>query len=181
MLITGSDLMRVAADCLTPFRSDAVKGASVDIHLGESALTFWDTETEGDLDSHARDWAGRPLRLGDSGLYLPPGGYALASSLERVRVPGNLAARVEGKSSLGRRFLFVHVTAGFIDPGFNGNITFEIYNPRRIAQILHPGDPIAQLCFMLCSQVSDYVGKYSGEGVQGSLYHLNFVDKSERS
>lgn len=180
MLITGSDLVLVAADCLTPFRSDAVKGASVDIHLGETALVFF--EQEGVLDSHQRDYGGASRTIPDQdGLYIPAGGYALASSLERVRVPGNLAARVEGKSSLGRRFLFVHVTAGFIDPGFNGNITFELYNPRRVAQILHVGDPIAQLCFMQCSQVSGYEGKYSGEGVQGSLYHLNFIDKSEQS
>lgn len=181
MLITGSDLVRVAVDCLTPFRSDAVKGASVDIHLGSDFLLFPEPTVAlpGTLDSHEPDCGGQPERSGI--LYLPPGGYALASSLERVRVPGNLAARVEGKSSLGRRFLFVHVTAGFIDPGFSGNITFELYNPRRVAQVLHAGDPIAQLCFMQCSQVSGYEGKYSGDGVQGSLYHLNFVDKSERS
>lgn len=178
MLITGSDLDHVAVECLRPYNPDAVKGASIDIHLGDSFRVFNESPPT-ILDSHDEDSAGH--KVYSKSVVLLPGGYALASSLERVRVPGNLAARVEGKSSLGRRFLFVHVTAGFIDPGFDGNITFELYNPRRVAQVLHAGDPIAQLCFMECSQPTGYSGKYSGDGVQGSLYHLNFVDKSERS
>lgn len=180
MLITGSDLMRVAVECLEPYDRDAVKGASIDIHLGNEVIEFSHEPSLLPLDSHRMDTGGERRTLSDA-LVIPPGGYTLASSLERVRVPGNLAARVEGKSSLGRRFLFVHVTAGFIDPGFSGNVTFELYNPRRIAQVLHVGDPIAQLCFMHCSQPSGYEGKYSGDGVQGSLYHLNFVDKSGKS
>jgi dCTP deaminase len=81
---------------------------------------------------------------GDS-FVLHPGDFVLGSTLERVRIPADLVARVEGRSSLGRLAIVVHATAGFIDPGFEGQITLELSNLGRTAVKLYPGMRISQI------------------------------------
>lgn len=81
------------------------------------------------------------------GFVLYPHGCVLGSTVERVAVPATLVARVEGKSSLGRLFLSAHVTAGFVDPGFLGQITLEIVNHGPYWILLRPGMKIAQVNF----------------------------------
>lgn len=76
-----------------------------------------------------------------------PGECILASTLEHIEVPDDLVARVEGKSSWGRKFIIVHATAGFIDPGFRGQITLELTNLSRVIQTLPVGSAIAQVSF----------------------------------
>jgi len=80
--------------------------------------------------------------------YLHPGEFALAATLEYIHVPYDLGCRLEGRSSWGRLGLLVHATAGFIDPGFSGNVTFELYNAGRLPIELKPGFRMAQLCFI---------------------------------
>lgn len=76
-----------------------------------------------------------------------PGDFLLGSTMEFVEMPNDIAARVEGKSSLGRLGLAVHITAGFIDPGFAGNITLEFKNMGNEEIVLRKGQYIAQLSF----------------------------------
>src|SRR5690606_6507447 len=76
---------------------------------------------------------------------LHPGEFALGSTMERVRIPNDLVARVEGRSSFGRLAVVVHATAGFIDPGFEGQITLELSNLGRCAVLLYPGTRISQI------------------------------------
>lgn len=78
---------------------------------------------------------------------LHPGEFALGASMEFVRVPHDISVRVEGRSSWGRQGLLIHATAGFVDPGFSGTITFELNNISRVPISLYPGVRIAQLCF----------------------------------
>jgi dCTP deaminase len=78
---------------------------------------------------------------------LHPGEFALGSTIERVKVPADLVARVEGRSSIGRLAVVVHATAGFIDPGFDGRITLELSNLGRLAVKLYPGMRISQVVF----------------------------------
>lgn len=78
---------------------------------------------------------------------LEPGQFVLGSSFEGVSLGSNIAARLEGKSSLGRLGLLIHTTAGFIDPGFDGQITLELANLTHKTIMLHPGMKIGQLCF----------------------------------
>ncbi len=78
---------------------------------------------------------------------LQPGEFALGSTMERVRIPADLVARVEGRSSIGRLAIVVHATAGFIDPGFEGQITLELGNLGRCAVKLYPGMRISQIVF----------------------------------
>lgn len=84
-----------------------------------------------------------------------PGQMLLGSTIEYVKIPNWLAARAEGKSSLGRRGLAVHITAGFIDPGFEGQITLELVNHGPKSIVLTPGMPICQLAlFRLSSRAA---------------------------
>lgn len=83
----------------------------------------------------------------DEGLVLHTGDFVLGATQEVINLPPDLVARVEGKSSLGRLGLAVHITAGFIDPGFSGSITLEIVNMSPRPLVLHPGMRIAQIAF----------------------------------
>lgn len=78
---------------------------------------------------------------------LHPGEFALASTLEFVRIPLDLAARLEGRSTWGRLGLQIHATAGFVDPGFVGALTFELSNVSNVPLPLYPGIRISQICF----------------------------------
>jgi dCTP deaminase len=111
----------------------------------------------------------------EDGLTLEPGEFLLGCTVERVCLPGDLAARVEGKSSLGRLGLAIHVTAGFIDPGFEGQITLEIANLAPWAVRLRPGMRIAQLCLL---QMSSPVDK--PYGTAGNRYQQQFGPTESR-
>ena len=95
---------------------------------------------------------------------------ALASTLERVRLPDDLVARLEGKSSLGRLGLLIHSTAGFIDPGWDGHVTLELANVATLPIKLYPGMKIGQFCFFRLSSPSEhpygsekYGSRYQGQ------------------
>ncbi len=99
---------------------------------------------------------------------LHPGEFALASTLEYVRVPLDLAARLEGRSTWGRMGLQIHATAGFVDPGFQGALTFELSNVSNIPLPLYPGVRISQICFFLSTTTNlpyskKRYSKYSGK------------------
>jgi dCTP deaminase len=98
---------------------------------------------------------------------LQPGEFALGSTLERVTIPADLVARVEGRSSIGRLAVVVHATAGFIDPGFEGRITLELSNLGRVAVKLYPGMRISQIVFH--RMTSPAQRPYGPE--RGSKYH----------
>ena len=89
------------------------------------------------------------MRLGDEFKVFKvfPNEFALATTLEYVKVPEDLVARVEGRSSMGRLGVTMHVTAGFIDPGFEGKITLEISNIGAMPVALYPGQRVCQIVF----------------------------------
>ena len=87
---------------------------------------------------------------------LHPGEFVLASTLETVTLASDLAARVEGKSSLGRLGLLTHATAGFVDPGFSGHVTLELSNVATLPIKLWPGMKIGQLCFFQLSSPAEH-------------------------
>lgn len=108
---------------------------------------------------------------------LHPGEFVLGSTLERVALPDDLVARLEGKSSLGRLGLLIHSTAGYIDPGFAGTITLELSNVARLPISIVPGMPIGQISFfqMTTPVERPYSGKYQGQsGPTASAYHREF-------
>ena len=98
---------------------------------------------------------------------LHPGEFVLGSTLERIAVPDDLVARIEGKSSLGRLGLLIHSTAGFIDAGFDGHVTLELANVASLPITLYPGMKIGQVSFMQMTTPAD---KPYGQGATGSKY-----------
>jgi dCTP deaminase len=113
---------------------------------------------------------------------LHPGEFVLGQTLERVRLPDDLVARLEGKSSIGRLGLLIHSTAGFVDPGFEGNLTLELSNVANLPITIYYGMPIGQISFMrMDSPVESPYGsieagsKYQGQAEPTpSKFHLNF-------
>jgi dCTP deaminase len=103
----------------------------------------------------------------DEPFILHPGEFVLGATYEQVTLPDNVAARLEGKSSLGRLGLLTHSTAGFIDPGFSGHVTLELSNVATLPIKLWPGMKIGQLCFFQLSSPAD---KPYGSSEYGSRY-----------
>ena len=119
---------------------------------------------------------------GDGAFVLHPGEFVLGATFEYVSLPDDIAARLEGKSSLGRLGLLTHSTAGFIDPGFEGHVTLELSNVANLPIKLYPGMRVGQLCFFQLSSSArhPYGSAQAGSHYQGqrgptpSRSHLNF-------
>jgi dCTP deaminase len=119
---------------------------------------------------------------GDEPFILHPGEFVLGSTYEVVSLPDDVAARVEGKSSLGRLGLLTHATAGFVDPGFSGHVTLELANVATLPIKLYPGMKIGQLCFFRLSSPAlhpygseKYGSRYQGQrGPTPSRSYANF-------
>jgi dCTP deaminase len=115
---------------------------------------------------------------------LHPGEFVLGQTLERVTLPDDLVARLEGKSSLGRLGLLIHSTAGFVDSGFSGNLTLELSNVANLPITIYQGMPIGQISFMRMDGPVErpYGSRDKGSKYQGqaeptaSRYYLDFKD-----
>jgi len=103
----------------------------------------------------------------DEAFVLHPGEFVLGSTYEQVSLPDDVAARLEGKSSLGRLGLLTHSTAGFVDPGFTGHVTLELSNVATLPIKLWPGMKVGQLCFFRLSSPAEHP---YGSGASGSRY-----------
>lgn len=118
----------------------------------------------------------------DEAFVLHPGEFVLGATYEVITLPDNVAARLEGKSSLGRLGLLTHSTAGFIDPGFSGHVTLELSNVATLPITLWPGMKIGQLCFFRLSSPAEhpygsvrYGSRYQGQrGPTASRSSANF-------
>ncbi len=119
---------------------------------------------------------------GEEPFVLHPGEFVLGATLERVALPDDLVARLEGKSSLGRLGLLIHSTAGFIDAGFDGHVTLELSNVATLPITIYPGMPIGQIAFFQLDGPAEHPygsiatgSKYQGQrGPTPSAYHRNF-------
>jgi dCTP deaminase len=152
--------------------------SSLDVRLGTdvqvttiSALSEINLEaSQQELSKQKREYL-RPVRIGPNDSFvLHPGEFMLATTVEYFRFPADLAGRLEGRSSLGRLGLQVHATAGFVDPGFRGTLTFELINSGSLPIRIPPGFRLGQLCFFPVRSVQvPYEGKYVGSiGVEPS-------------
>ncbi len=122
---------------------------------------------------------------GTTPFILHPGEFVLGSTLERVRLPDDLVARLEGKSSLGRLGLLIHSTAGFIDPGWDGHVTLELSNVANLPITIYHGMKIGQLSFVQMTEAAETPygtaelgSKYQGQrGPTPSRYWQNFRER----
>ena len=165
---------------ISPYEPDTMlQPASIDVRLDEFFRVF---------DNHRHAYVDPALKqedltrlvrpAGGEPFVLHPGEFVLASTYEEVRLGDDLAARLEGKSSLGRLGLITHSTAGFIDPGFHGHITLELSNLTRVPLLLWPGMKIGQLALFAMSSPAEHP---YGSTVRGSRYQGQHGPTASRS
>lgn len=173
MLLSDYDIVRAQSEgsiSLTPWTPEMVQPASIDVRLdrffrvfNNHKYTYVDpAEDQGDLtELHEVD--------ADQPWILHPGEFILGSTYEYVKLGDSIAARLEGKSSLGRLGILTHSTAGFIDPGFEGHITLELSNVSTLPVKLWPGMKIGQMCFFQLSSPAEhpYGTSHNGSHYQG--------------
>lgn len=154
-----------------PDMQTQLQPASLDLRLGYDFQTFNYTRQAliDPADPATFERLTTLTQLEDGERFLVhPGEFVLATSLERVEIPGDLIARLEGRSSIGRLGIVIHSTAGYIDPGFKGKITLEISNLGRIAVALYPRMRICQIAFEeMSSPVTSGYGERHGAKYQG--------------
>jgi dCTP deaminase len=157
---------------MEPWDPGLVQPASVDLRLGDSFRVFHNHRAAAiDLRQPPTNLTEEVVIGADEAFVIHPGEFVLGRTLERVALPDDVVARIEGKSSIGRLGLIVHATAGFVDPGFNGSLTLEITNLTRIPIKLYAGLPIAQLSFMTLDAPAErpYGSAELGSHYQGQL------------
>jgi len=153
---------------LDPFEPAMVQPSSVDVRLDRFFRVFENHRYPYIDPAQEQPELTRLVEPdGDESFILHPGEFVLASTYEVVTLPEDLAARLEGKSSLGRLGLLTHSTAGFIDPGFSGHVTLELSNVATLPIKLWPGMKIGQLCFIRLSSEAEHP---YGSGEYGSRY-----------
>jgi len=153
---------------IEPFEADMVQPSSVDVRIDRYFRVFENhryphidpAEEQAELTRLVEPDGADPF-------ILHPGEFVLACTYEVVTLPDDVAARLEGKSSLGRLGLLTHSTAGFIDAGFSGHVTLELSNMATLPIKLWPGMKIGQLCFFRLSSPAE--APY-GSGATGSRY-----------
>ncbi len=171
---------------IDPLGDGCIQPASVDLRLDAEMLELAPPEDYSFIDVR-EDAAGltRRSRIPDPAPYiLKPGQFVLASTIELVKLPDDVVARLEGKSSLGRLGLLIHSTAGYVDPGWQGQLTLEISNVADVSITLYYGMRISQISFLRLTTPAERPygsrqlgSKYQGQaGPTATRSHMDFHD-----
>ncbi|HSL27213.1 MAG TPA: dCTP deaminase [Acidimicrobiia bacterium] len=151
-----------------PLGPNAIQPSSIDLRVGNQFRVFANTRYPYiDVRREMEDLTELVEAKADEPFILHPGEFVLGTTLERVSIPEDLVARLEGKSSLGRLGLLIHRTAGFVDPGFRGYLTLELSNVANLPITLYPGMKIGQISLF---QMSSPAEKPYGAGALASKY-----------
>ncbi len=174
MILSDSTIRKLLGDGtlkISPLEDLQIQPASVDIRLGDTFSTIDDSC--GGIIGLDREIKYKTVTSGS--YLLLPGQFVLATTMEHFSLPDNITAFVEGRSSLGRLGLFIQ-NAGWVDPGFEGEITLELYNANRCAIDLRPGRRVGQLVFAQLDgrAANPYRGKYQYQkGATGSRVFMD--------
>jgi dCTP deaminase len=172
-----------------PYDEGLVQPSSVDVRVDRSFRVFNNTRYPYiDVRKPMEELTSLVEVSDDEPFVLHPGEFVLGQTLERVSLPNDLVARLEGKSSLGRLGLVIHSTAGFVDPGFEGNLTLELSNLANLPITIYHGMPIGQISFMRLDEAVEhpYGDRAAGSKYQGqaeptaSRFYLNFETSDSR-
>lgn len=171
MILSDATIREFLADgriTIDPLADSAIQPSSVDVCLDHRFLVF-KNHTRGliDVKEDLSDLTEAVEASDGDPFILHPGEFVLGSTLERIALPDDLVGRLEGKSSLGRLGLLIHSTAGFIDAGWDGQITLELSNVASLPITLYPGMKVGQVSFMAMTTPAD--NPY-GSGIIGSKY-----------
>lgn len=143
------DLIERERLVVKPWDPRMLQPASIDLKLGNSFLVARNHDMVAmDIKNPPQNYTEEVKVEDGQPFVLHTGEFVLGTTAEWVEIPDDVVAHIEGKSSLGRIGLIVHATAGFVDPGFRGDLTLEITNLSTLPIVLWPGRPVAQLCFM---------------------------------
>ncbi|MCD6106348.1 MAG: dCTP deaminase [Thermoplasmata archaeon] len=163
MILSDRDIRELLAGgelVIEPLGDGQIQPASVDLRLADEYLVI-DPLATGVLDV-----AGRPTyrRIKSDRITVQPHSFILGRTVEYVRIPKGYTAFVEGRSSIGRLGLFIE-NAGWVDPGFEGTITLELYNANAVPIVLRAGMRICQIVIvkLLSEAEKPYSGKYQGQ------------------
>jgi dCTP deaminase len=166
---------------IDPFDPDLIQPSSVDVRVDRQFRVFHNARYPYiDVRKPMDDLTEAVTVPGDRPFILHPGEFVLGQTLERVTLPDDLVARLEGKSSLGRLGLLIHSTAGFVDSGFSGNLTLELSNVANLPITIYHGMPIGQISFMRMDGPVERGYGSRGNKYQGqteptpSRFYLNF-------
>ncbi|WP_163512544.1 dCTP deaminase [Fodinicola acaciae] len=174
MLLSDRDLLKAIDEGrlgLDPWEPELIQPSSVDVRLDRWFRVFNNLKyTHIDPSKQQDDLTSLVETEPDQPFVLHPGEFVLGSTLEVVSLADDVAARLEGKSSLGRLGLVTHSTAGFIDPGFSGHVTLELSNLANLPITLWPGMKIGQICVFALSSPAEhpygstkYGSRYQGQ------------------
>ncbi len=169
-LIEAKDLI------VEPLTEEQIQPASIDMRLGRHFLKVEENQVECMTLS-------TPIKYSEfeaDEVIIPPHSFLLATTMEYIKLPNNLTAFVEGRSSIGRMGLFIQ-NAGWVDPGFEGEITLELYNANRLPIKLTAGRRLCQLVIaeMDVEAENPYDGKYQGQrnAIGSKVYNDCEADK----
>ena len=154
-----------------PLGDDCIQPASVDVHLDKQLLVFRNSRRPFiDIREDMSDLTEMVEVDDDRPFMLHPGEFVLGSTLERIELPEDLVARLEGKSSLGRLGLLIHSTAGYVDPGWKGHLTLELSNVSNLPITLYGSMKIGQISYLRLTTPADNLygsealhSKYQGQ------------------
>ena len=169
MILSDETLRTMMAErsiVVEPIEPYQLQPASIDLRLGRHFLKI----DENTLESLSLDSELPYIQIEKDEIVIPPHSFLLATTVERIRIPANVTAFVEGRSSIGRMGLFIQ-NAGWVDPGFEGTITLELFNANRLPLRLASGRRICQIVFAFMDKATrtPYTGKYQGQrGTVGS-------------
>lgn len=160
---------------IDPLEDHQIQPASVDIRLGTHFLKI----DENAIESIQLDRPAKYVEFESEQVIIPPHSFLLATTKEYIRLPQHITAFVEGRSSIGRMGLFIQ-NAGWVDPGFEGEITLELYNANRLPIRLTSGRRLAQLVFAEMDQKAGvpYTGKYQGQ--RNAMGSQAFLDQENK-
>jgi dCTP deaminase len=184
------EAIRAKEIVIDPYDESFVQPASIDLRLGNKLRVFRSTKIPYvDVMQEIPDLTELVEIDEVNPFYLHPSEFALGVILERVRLPSNLAGRLDGKSSLGRLGLMVHSTAGWVDPGWNGHLTLELSNVSQLPISLYYAMKISQLSFLQLTSPAEHPygasslgSKYQDQAEPTpSRYYLNYRGKRRGS
>ncbi|MGH2730886.1 MAG: dCTP deaminase [Actinomycetota bacterium] len=186
MILSDRDILAAIKDGrvgIEPFDEADVQPSSVDLHVDRYFRTFHNARYPYIDVKKPMDELTELIEVTEGEAFiLHPGEFVLGSTREYVRLPDDLVARLEGKSSLGRLGLLIHSTAGFVDAGYEGHLTLELSNVANLPITIYPGMKIGQVSFFqMTSPATNPYGssaigsKYQGQtGPTPSRYYENF-------
>ena len=153
---------------------EQIQPSSIDLRLGNEFLL-----PHIDVPIDVKNGSPHYEKVNCNILQLPPKSFVLGTTIEKVKLPPNLIGRVEGRSSIGRLGVAIHITAGFIDAGFEGQITLEIANLSNSTIYLYENMRICQIVFEEIDTTPNRIygeagNKYQNqEGVTGSMIYYD--------